>query len=132
MAIEPYVKQIWDTNSLFNPTRMNYIEQGIYDASNPQATMATNNTTYITDANNKVSIMQIGKLCIISGRFVTTATKPAGQDPFYTVPRPANGAVIPVANISSIAFIITDDGKLTANAQVATGTYNIMCAYITT
>jgi len=109
----------------------NTVKDKIDSIGNVPAT-ATNNTTYITDANNKVSIVQIGKLCVISGRFVTTAVKPTGQDPFYTVPRPASGAVIPVANISGIAFIITDDGKLTANAQVATGTYNIMCAYITT
>lgn len=28
-----YSKQTWDTNSYVNPTRMNHIEQGIYDAS---------------------------------------------------------------------------------------------------
>ena len=28
-----YSKQTWDTTSYVNPTRMNYIEQGIYDAS---------------------------------------------------------------------------------------------------
>lgn len=33
MAAEPYVKQIWDTNSIFNPTRMNHIEDGIYDSA---------------------------------------------------------------------------------------------------
>lgn len=27
-----YSKQTWDTTSIFNPTRMNHIEQGIYDA----------------------------------------------------------------------------------------------------
>ena len=29
-----YSKQTWDTNSYVNPTRMNHIEQGIYDVSN--------------------------------------------------------------------------------------------------
>ena len=29
MATEPYVKQIWDTTSYVNPTRMNHIEDGI-------------------------------------------------------------------------------------------------------
>ena len=28
-----YDKQIWDTNSIFNPTRMNHIENGIESAS---------------------------------------------------------------------------------------------------
>ena len=32
-----YSKQIWDTTSYVNPTRMNHIEQGIYDASNSAA-----------------------------------------------------------------------------------------------
>ena len=27
-----YSKQTWDTNSVFNPTRMNHMEDGIYDA----------------------------------------------------------------------------------------------------
>lgn len=29
-----YSKQTWDTTSYVNPTRMNHIEQGVYDASN--------------------------------------------------------------------------------------------------
>ena len=28
-----YTKQTWDTTSIFNPTRMNHMEDGIYDAS---------------------------------------------------------------------------------------------------
>ena len=33
-----YSKQTWDTNSYVNPTRMNHIEQGIYDASTATGT----------------------------------------------------------------------------------------------
>ena len=33
-----YSKQTWDTTSYVNPTRMNHIEQGIYDASTATGT----------------------------------------------------------------------------------------------
>ena len=33
-----YSKQTWDTTSYVNPTRMNHIEQGIYDASTADGT----------------------------------------------------------------------------------------------
>lgn len=32
-AFPPYSKQTWDTTSFVNPTRMNHIEEGIYDAT---------------------------------------------------------------------------------------------------
>ena len=48
-----YTKQTWDTTSIFNPTRMNHIEQGIYDAS----TNIVDNLTS-TDATSSLSAKQ--------------------------------------------------------------------------
>ena len=48
-----YTKQTWDTTSIFNPTRMNYIEQGIYNAS----TNIVDNLTS-TDATTALSAKQ--------------------------------------------------------------------------
>lgn len=48
-----YTKQTWDTTSVFNPTRMNHIEQGIYDAS----TNIVDNLTS-TDATKALSAKQ--------------------------------------------------------------------------
>ena len=33
MSLLNYIKQIWDTTSYVNPTRMNHIEEGIYAVS---------------------------------------------------------------------------------------------------
>lgn len=43
-----YSKQTWDTTSYVNPTRMNHIEQGIYDASN-SAVYTTSDVINLSD-----------------------------------------------------------------------------------
>lgn len=48
-----YTKQTWDTTSIFNPTRMNHIEEGIYGAS----TNIVDNLTS-TDATTALSAKQ--------------------------------------------------------------------------
>ena len=49
-----YSKQTWDTTSIFNPTRMNHIEQGIYDADLTEGGTMTGNLT-INRANTGTS-----------------------------------------------------------------------------
>jgi len=52
-----YTKQTWDTTSIFNPSRMNHIEQGIYDAStnvNDVNVYATQDNKVVLRVNNKV------------------------------------------------------------------------------
>ena len=61
-----YSKQTWDTTSFVNPTRMNYIEQGIYDATNKIE------SSFIppTSINSKITVSQnylrrFGRVCEI-------------------------------------------------------------------
>ena len=51
-----YTKQTWDTTSVFNPTRMNHIEEGIYGAS----TNIADNLT--TDDSTKCLSAKQGKV----------------------------------------------------------------------
>lgn len=61
-----YSKQTWDTTSYVNPTRMNHIEEGIYDATNKVE------SSYILPAsiNSKITVSQnvlrrFGRVCEI-------------------------------------------------------------------
>lgn len=62
-----YSKQTWDTSSYFNPTRMNRIEQGIYDASTATGTEYSSGVSVkdkidaITNKNEVVAIPNIGQ-----------------------------------------------------------------------
>ena len=58
-----YSKQTWDTTSYVNPTRMNHIEQGIYDAS----IMAGENisVTLGQDITGNVNAKKFGRLVIV-------------------------------------------------------------------
>jgi len=67
-----YTKQTWDTTSVFNPTRMNHIEQGIYDAS----TNIVDNLTS-TDATTALSAKQ-GKVLNEKIKFVTGTLAASG------------------------------------------------------
>ena len=47
-----YSKQMWDTTSYVNPTRMNHIEDGIKDASDSIDSLSANNIPY--DSSNTI------------------------------------------------------------------------------
>ena len=52
MSLLNYIKQIWDTTSYVNPTRMNHIEEGIYAVSNKVDNLSADDIPY--DNNNSV------------------------------------------------------------------------------
>ena len=49
-----YSKQTWDTTSYVNPTRMNHMEDGIYDAL-PKSDIVTDTITGQTNASGNVT-----------------------------------------------------------------------------
>ena len=55
MSLLNYIKQIWDTTSYVNPTRMNHIEEGIYAVSNKVDNLSADDIPY--DNNNSVKDM---------------------------------------------------------------------------
>ena len=55
MSLLNYLKQIWDTTSYVNPTRMNHIEDGIYAVSNKVDNLSADDIPY--DSNNSVKDM---------------------------------------------------------------------------
>lgn len=62
-----YSKQTWDTSSYVNPTRMNHIEQGIYDASTATGTEYSSGVSVkdkidsIINKNETLAIPNIGQ-----------------------------------------------------------------------
>ena len=52
MSLLNYIKQIWDTTSYVNPTRMNHMEEGIYAVSNKVDNLSAEDIAY--DSNNSV------------------------------------------------------------------------------
>ena len=76
-----YSEQIWDTNSVFTPTRMNHIEEGIEDASNSkQETSAITFTPSSGITTETIYVRRQGDMCIITLTInwtnpVTTETK---------------------------------------------------------
>ena len=71
-----YSKQTWDTTSYVNPTRMNHIEDGIYDAS--RAINPSNVSLTLTSGNNlsinKIDVRRNGEIAIIFLRLQATAS----------------------------------------------------------
>ena len=54
-----YSKQTWDTTSYVNPTRMNHIEQGIYDVAEVISKLETGQSNSITINANSYSDLTI-------------------------------------------------------------------------
>ena len=68
-----YSKQTWDTTSYVNPTRMNHMEQGIYDAE--QEIFTTHNiTNKCTQSLTSFKATQNGNIIQISARANQTFT----------------------------------------------------------
>ena len=55
MSLLNYIKQIWDTTSYVNPTRMNHIEDGIYAVSDKVDNLSADDIPY--DSSNSVKDM---------------------------------------------------------------------------
>ena len=90
------------------------------------------NTTYIS--NNWLSLVKIGRIVNISGRFTVATQKPSGQSNYlFSVPAP-QGAVVPIyvegPSGHTPAIIINTDGLLTSNNAVPTGNYNVFISYV--
>lgn len=53
MSLLNYIKQIWDTTSYVNPTRMNHIEDGIYNVSNKVDNLSAEDIAYSSGVSVK-------------------------------------------------------------------------------
>jgi len=73
MSLLNYIKQIWDTTSYFNPTRMNHIEDGIYNVSDKVDNLSADNIPY--DSNTSVKEAIDEKPTDISDKFVLNTTQ---------------------------------------------------------
>lgn len=62
MSLLNYIKQIWDTTSYVNPTRMNHIEDGIYAVSDKVDNLSAEDITY--GSGNVKDIMDTEALTI--------------------------------------------------------------------
>ena len=56
MSLLNYIKQIWDTTSYFNPTRMNHIEDGIYAVSDKVDNLNADDIAYSSGVSAKDKI----------------------------------------------------------------------------
>ena len=65
-----YSKQTWDTNSVFNPTRMNHMEDGIYDAeaNYVDVTVTTNANGYASLGSTNGAVSKVISAMVISPR----------------------------------------------------------------
>lgn len=68
-----YSKQTWDTTSYVNPTRMNHIEQGIYDASTATGTEYSSGVS-VKDKLDSFIIEDISSLFSYSAQYSIWAT----------------------------------------------------------
>ena len=81
MSLLNYIKQIWDTTSYVNPTRLNHIEDGIYAVSDKVDNL---DDTEVKHGNTSVNAMltrkEISKLLIPTGeiRLAGIITQNAG------------------------------------------------------
>lgn len=57
-----YSKQTWDTTSYVNPTRMNHIEQGIYDVEQEITTSWSASGDTCTDTTLTVALRKVGRI----------------------------------------------------------------------
>ena len=76
-----YSKQTWDTTSYVNPTRMNHIEQGIYDADN----IANSANSKVDNLFHNASLTAQGDLSIPLGNGLLIIAFRAGNANIYTV-----------------------------------------------
>ena len=56
-----YSMQIWNTTSIFNPTRMNHIEQGIYDADLREGGTISGNLTVNANINGVKTYLKMSE-----------------------------------------------------------------------
>ena len=80
-----YSKQTWDTTSYVNPTRMNHIEQGIYDNSQNIDSLNSNSVNPFIAVTGRVQLLEggytiKGNMVFVNIKFKALATltnKPA-------------------------------------------------------
>lgn len=71
MSLLNYIKQIWDTTSYVNPTRMNHIEDGIYDVSDKVDNLSAENIAY-GSGNVKQALDNVPSFSTVTGNFAST------------------------------------------------------------
>lgn len=63
---DTYDKQSWNTNSYVNPTRMNHIEEGIYNGETQfvDITVTTDESGFVSLGNNAPVLKVVSAVCI--------------------------------------------------------------------
>ena len=124
-----YTKQTWDTTSIFNPTRMNHIEDGIAEATTPTAEgiSVTPNTTYT--GTFVVRAYLFGRFFFITGYMQISAQVPNNTQ-IATIN--LNGKTLlqelyitaKASDTSDVVRMkITTDGKLQSESIIPNGNY---------
>lgn len=155
MAVIPIIQQTWDSNSIFNPTRMNNIETNISTLSKATGIEYSSGVSVkemldkvpfnlsaesgVTVSSTDTKCTAIGNLVIISALFtlssattaktLTLASVPSAYKPSYTV------ACHAVDNTNDIAVsgLIDNNGniKIYRNGTQSSSTIRFFAAYVT-